>query len=306
MAKHMPCPLGQRIKELRAPMTQNELATRARVSVDLIQKVEQGQRHTMSMPNLHKIARALDVDPSQLLAKTISLPSADANSGVVAIRESLTRIDHLIGDEPPIEPLAVAEARRLVTYAWGAYWSGRLEQLGSMLPGLITRTLAMVRDVPEAERAEAHDVAGNLFQLVTYTLVQLGHPDIAHIAVRDGMRHAENGPDPLRAAVLRCTLSWLLLTQGRYVEAHRLATATAAGPPPLGRRAGAHEAGARPPGARRCPDDVSDRAALDEPPGAADGDRPGAARALVPARAAGAGPESACPVVDLHRGSERR
>jgi transcriptional regulator with XRE-family HTH domain len=234
MVSRPPSPLGRRIEELRAPMTQTELATRAGVSVDLIQKVEQGQRHTMSMPNLHKVARALDVDPSQLLAKTISLPSAEENSGVVAIRESLTRIDHLIGDEPPAEPLTVDEARRIVTYAWGAYWSGNLEQLGSLLPGLITRTLAMVRELPATEQAEAHDVAGNLFQLVTYTLVQLGHPDLAHLAVGDGLQHAENGADPLRAAVLRCTLSWLLLTQGRYAEAHRLATATAANVAPSG------------------------------------------------------------------------
>lgn len=92
----------------------------------------------------------------------------------------------------------------------------------------------MVRDVPEGDRAEAHDVAANLYQLTVYALVQLGHPDIAHLAVRDGLRLAEAGSDALRAAVLRCTLSWLLLTQGRYVESHRLATATAAGVAPSG------------------------------------------------------------------------
>ena len=228
MAKGTGTTIGQRIKHLRGSLTQVELATRAEVSVDLIQKLEQGVRHTLSMPSLHKIARALDVDPAQLLAKTISLPAVQENSGVVAIRESLTRIDHLIGDEPPIEPLTVEEARRQVSYGWGAYWSGRLEQLGALLPGLITRTLAMVRDAPETERAEAHDVAANLYQLTVYTLVQLGHPDIAHLAIRDGLRLAEGAADPLRAAVLRCTLSWLLLTQGRYMEAHRLATGSAA------------------------------------------------------------------------------
>jgi transcriptional regulator with XRE-family HTH domain len=234
MVKRAGSTIGHRIRELRGGMTQNDLATRAGVSVDVIQKLEQGRRHTLSIPSLHKIARALDVDPSQLLAKTISLPTQEENSGVVAIRESLTRIDHLIGDEPSIEPLTLAEARRQVSYGWGAYWSGQLEQLGGLLPGLITRTLAMVRDVPEGDRAEAHDVAANLYQLTVYALVQLGHPDIAHLAVRDGLRLAEAGSDALRAAVLRCTLSWLLLTQGRYVESHRLATATAAGVAPSG------------------------------------------------------------------------
>lgn len=116
MVKRAGSTIGQRIRELRGGMTQNDLATRAGVSVDVIQKLEQGRRHTLSIPSLHKIARALDVDPSQLLAKTISLPTQEENSGVVAIRESLTRIDHLIGDEPSIEPLTLAEARRQVSY----------------------------------------------------------------------------------------------------------------------------------------------------------------------------------------------
>jgi len=163
MAKDIGPTIGERIATLRGKrLTQTALAARADVSVDLIRKLEQGVRHTLSIRSLHQIARALDVDPAQLLAKTISLPEEGENCGVVAIREALTRVDHLMDDEPPVGALTLINARR--------------------------------------------------------------GPDIAHLAVRDALRLAEFGSDPLRPAVLRTTLAWLLLTQGRSVEAHRLAS----------------------------------------------------------------------------------
>lgn len=235
MAKGIGPTIGERIVTLRGKrLTQTALAARAGVSVDLIRKLEQGVRHTLSIRSLHKIARVLDVDPAQLLAKTISLPGEVENSGVVAIREALTRVDHLIDDEPPVEALTLVKARRGISYGWGCYWAGRLDELGRLLPDLITQMLATVRGASDVERGEAHDLAAQLYQLTVCTLVQLGYPDIAHLAIRDALRLAEFGSDPLRPAVLRCTLAWLLLTQGRSVEAHRLATATAAAVAPRG------------------------------------------------------------------------
>jgi transcriptional regulator with XRE-family HTH domain len=64
--------IGERIRQLRVEqkprMTQRELAERAGVSVDLISKLEQGTKQTALLVSLHKIARALDVDVSVLLA----------------------------------------------------------------------------------------------------------------------------------------------------------------------------------------------------------------------------------------------
>ena len=220
--------IGQRIAHLRGSrMTQSALAAAAGVSVDLIRKLEQGRRHTVSIGNLHRIARALDVDAGDLLSQTQPLPDPGEHSGAVAIRRALTYVDDLIGDEPDVEPLTLDEGRRSLTYGWGAYWTGRYDLLGQLLPGAISRLRATVRDTRADDRADAHDLAAQVHQLAACTLVHLGYPDVAHLALREALTLAA-GSDPLRTAALRCSLAWLLLTQGRFVESHRLATATAA------------------------------------------------------------------------------
>lgn len=227
--------IGERIAQLRGTrLTQTALAHAAGVSVDLIRKLEQGRRHTASIASLQRIARALDVDAGELLSKTQPLPAPDEHSGAVAIRRALTNVDDLVGDEPDLEPLTLAAGRRAVTYGWGAYWSGAYDQLGQLLPGAIARLRATVREVPADQRAVARDLAAQMHQLAACTLVHLGYPDIAHHALRDALTLAADGADPLRPAALRGSLAWVLLTQGRYAEAHRLATASAAGLGPTG------------------------------------------------------------------------
>jgi transcriptional regulator with XRE-family HTH domain len=114
--------IGARIRSLRGKfLTQQQLADTAQVSVDLIRKLEQGRRHTASIGSLHRIARALDVDLSVLLAKPTSMPSDDPNSGVVAIRDALTAVDDLLGEVTgPDEPTTVENARLRARSARGA------------------------------------------------------------------------------------------------------------------------------------------------------------------------------------------
>src|SRR5437763_13760915 len=89
--------IGERIRELRNGwLSQQELATAAGVSVDLIRKLEQGQRHTASVINLQKIANALDVDLVELFGQPTRPPTGAPNSGVVALRQALTPIDDVV------------------------------------------------------------------------------------------------------------------------------------------------------------------------------------------------------------------
>ncbi|MGI5133114.1 helix-turn-helix domain-containing protein [Pseudonocardia sp. CA-107938] len=227
--------IGQRIAHLRGHrMTQAGLAASAGVSVDLIRKLEQGRRHTVTIGSLQRIARALDVDAGELLSKTQALPDPGEHSGAVAIRRALTHVDDLVGDQPDLEPLTLDEARRTVTLGWGYYWAGRYDQLGHLLPNAIGRGRATVRDVSADQRAEARDLTAQLLQLSSCVLVHLGYGDVAHLALREALTLAADGSDPLLGSVLRGSLSWVLLTQGRYDEAHRLATASAAGLAPTG------------------------------------------------------------------------
>src|ERR1043165_7350298 len=210
--------IGARIRKSPHKLfTQRQLADKALVSVDLIRKLEQGQRHTASIPSLQRIARALDVSIAYLLDKPIALPSQDPSAGVMAIRRALTPVDDLLGDIDLTEPpLPLAEAERTVTYLWGAYWSGRHDLLGQLLPNALLNLRGTARAVPAAERTRAAHALARAYQVAGETLVHLGHQDAAWLAIREGLRAAQEGDDELLYAALRGSVSWQLLVQGRY------------------------------------------------------------------------------------------
>ena len=227
--------IGERIRALRGRTTQSQLAANADVSIDLIRKLEQGQRHTASIASLHRIARALDVSTGDLLGKAAAMPSAEPDAGVVAIRHAVTSVDDLLAGVDPDagrEPTGPDDLRRTVVYAWGAYWAGRYDQLSELLASALVRGRASHHTATGADRAVTADLLAQLYQVTACTLVHLGQPDTAFLALRQALDTGAGSDDELRPATLRGSLAWLLLTQGRYDEAHRLAVATAAATEP--------------------------------------------------------------------------
>jgi len=216
-----PSTIGERIKQLRLErdpqMTQRELAERAGVSVDLISKLEQGQKQTALLVSLHKIARALDVDVSALLARPtrIDVAENEQDQGVVAIRRAITAA------RDDGEPGSVDELQKSASYAWSAYWTNRFDLLGGLLPSLLTTARATARetDVPPAFAA-----LSDVYGACASTLVHLGHVDLAYLAMERAIGAADRSDDPLRRAALSGWMSWLLLHQtGSFDQAQRLA-----------------------------------------------------------------------------------
>lgn len=216
-----PSTIGERIKQLRlqgAPrMTQRELAERAGVSVDLISKLEQGQKQTALLVSLHKIAGALDVDVAMLLARPsrIDVAEDDQDRGVLAIRRAITAV------REDAEPASVDELQQSARYAWSAYWTNRFDVLGGLLPGFIgaARASAHATDSPEAFAAlsDAYGVAASM-------LVHLAHVDLAYLAMERAIAAADRSDDPLRRAALSGWMSWLLLHHtGSFDQARQLA-----------------------------------------------------------------------------------
>src|SRR4051812_26588960 len=120
--------IGQRIYELRTErvprLTQRQLAERAGLSVDLIQKLEQGRKATAKITSLSAIANALDVDLVAILSKPTHLESVPSDGGLLALRRVLTPVDEQAGD-----PVAREELRGLLVEAWSAYWRGDYDVL---------------------------------------------------------------------------------------------------------------------------------------------------------------------------------
>ncbi|MGV9674983.1 helix-turn-helix domain-containing protein [Nocardia sp. NPDC003482] len=206
--------LGTRIRHARGKLiTQAGLAELTGVSTSFIKKVEGGTKMP-STPVLQKIARALDVSIDDLVGNRPAFPTGDLDAGIIALRRALTPIDDLTSDAEAAS-LSLAEAQREVDKAWGAYWFGRFEKLTGDLPAGISTLRATAR---RTEKPRAHELYADMLYLAACTLVHLGQPDPAWIAIRTALEEARKGDDPLLEATVRGSIGWQLLVQGRYRE----------------------------------------------------------------------------------------
>jgi transcriptional regulator with XRE-family HTH domain len=202
--------IGQRIYELRTErvprLTQRDLAERAGLSVDLVQKLEQGRKATAKITSLTAIANALDVDLSALLSKPTHLESLPVDGGLLELRRVLTPVV----DEPAGPYASAQELRTALADAWSTYWSGDYDLLASFLPGIITG----------ARGPGLADHLAEACQVAACTLVHLGHSDLSLVAVQTALRVVE---DPLLRAAVAGTRAWVLLNQARPEDAHKTA-----------------------------------------------------------------------------------
>lgn len=258
-------PIGERIKALRRErvpqMTQQQLADRAGVSVDLVRKLEQGRKQTASYQYLQRIAGALDVDATMLLAQPSRIDlgrvggeEREDGGGMLAIREAITA---LWIDE---EPTALEDLERQASYAWRAYWTNQFDQLGRLLPDFITAARATAKHHEHTD-GQAHRRAfvalADAYGAAASMLVHLGAIDLAYLGMERAQDAAARSGDELRAGAANGWMSWLLLHQtsaadgiqdprdhGRrspLTQARRLATETADElEPKLGKASGEH------------------------------------------------------------------
>nr|WP_019855125.1 helix-turn-helix transcriptional regulator [Actinopolyspora mortivallis] len=213
-------PLGGRIRRFRdGVMTQQDLATAAGVSVDLVRKLEQGRRNTASVASLHQIARALDVPLGDLIGPA-RMPEQAPAEGVAALRFAVANVDDLTGESEAGEPLSLAEAERELTYLWGTYWSGKYDRLTALLPPALASLRATARATGSPRASE---LVAQGFWAAGSTLIHLHQSDAAYIALRHAIELAGYGNDQLLAAALRGSMAWQLLTAGRFTESEAVA-----------------------------------------------------------------------------------
>jgi transcriptional regulator with XRE-family HTH domain len=223
--------LGERIRRARAArrLTQEQLAEKAEVSVDLIRKLEQGVRHTASMSSLTRLARAVDEDVPQLLGQTGSIaPRVDEEAvGILAIRDELTSLsdfpgladEEVFNDEPP----SVDGLRLALAHAESIRQHGSFAELGVMLPGLMAETRAAVRELSGDEQVMAYGLRSEVLQIASTMLTALGKPDIGYIGLMRAQEAAEKSGDELLQAMNVSALSWVFFKQGRLGDAETAA-----------------------------------------------------------------------------------
>lgn len=215
--------IGARLRQTRREraLTQEELAERAGVSIDLIRKLEQEKRNSARVTSLAKLANALDVDLSDLLGRRERLgPRHDG--GILAVRNTLLAVDDLPGIDPADdagEPTPLPQLNAAVERGWGHYWKGELGELTHLLPGLV----AEARITERAIGAPACKPLAQAYQLAADLMVHVGRDDLAAIATERALAAAARGEDELQHATLLGTASWVLLHQARLPEAEQLA-----------------------------------------------------------------------------------
>jgi transcriptional regulator with XRE-family HTH domain len=225
---HMTMPIGDRIARLRSrrELTQEQLAERAEVSIDTVRRLEQ-DRGGARMTTYEKIASALDVELGYLLGQPTMTHSLPEGGGIVALRnavQDITTLPGLAGYGTSQEAPSLPDLRNAMRKAQDRYQTGKFTELVTVLPGLISDLNAATR---EGEGGADHDTVWSISAaahiIVADVATQLGHTDLAFMAVERALNAAGRASDPLRDALAVSTLSLVFLRQGRWAEAQAVA-----------------------------------------------------------------------------------
>ncbi|MEU7134704.1 helix-turn-helix transcriptional regulator [Streptomyces sp. NPDC046261] len=220
--------MGDRIARLcrLADLTQEGLAERSGVSVDVIRKLEQRRKHSARLPTLHALAKGLGVELTALLGDPPAVPSSgDADPPrLVAVRRAI--MPPLFA--PPVEPtgaeqLSLPLVRAELAEGWTLYHSAEFGRLMDVLPGIISdaRLLAAVGNADQKAAGQA--ALGKALQLGGHLAIRLGKTDLALTALERAYAAAGDSSDPLLAPMVSNSVAWAYQRQARLDDARNLA-----------------------------------------------------------------------------------
>ncbi|RBM04474.1 helix-turn-helix domain-containing protein [Streptomyces sp. PT12] len=208
--------IGERLKRARKRrgLTQRGLAESSGVSVSLIRKLEQGERGDTRLETARRLAAALRIPTTKLVAAEVTDADPAAGADVdrwAGVRAALDTPEPGATDEVP----TIGGVRAALDDAIASYTSGGLQGMSLMLPGLLRDAHALADTHPQGRslRAEVMQITG---RLMTQTR-NYGAADIAFAAVE------RDAPDALHGAALANNRVWLLLRRGRLAAASALA-----------------------------------------------------------------------------------
>ncbi|WKX70535.1 helix-turn-helix domain-containing protein [Streptomyces sp. XD-27] len=208
--------VGERLREIRKRrgLTQRELASESGVSLSLIRKLEQGEREDTRLETVRRLASALHVPTTHLMAL-----SRDENGDSSAddqwepVRRALLTPVSADGlDEPP----TAAGLRQALDSALPLFSGDRFAELSVILPPLLRDADALAQN-----DLEGRSVRARILQLSGWLLTQTRQFEAAQVALD---RSLDAPTDRLHSATTVSTMCWLLLRRGRLTEARDLAT----------------------------------------------------------------------------------
>lgn len=216
-----------RVRRARG-LTQEELAARSEVSIDVITRLEQGRKHAARWSTLIALANALDVTVAVLVTPP-GLLAHDAPGAAVdvsALRQAIT----YAGDIPGLAELAehddlvpLPELTTTIDTMWDRYQSGKFALVTHQLPGVIGDARRVVHAVTSDDAARAQTLLATAMNAAAGIAVSFGHPDLAYLAIERAVTASSRADSELPAIASAAFTSWILVKQGRYTEAENVA-----------------------------------------------------------------------------------
>ncbi|WJK41491.1 helix-turn-helix transcriptional regulator [Solwaraspora sp. WMMA2056] len=229
--------VGDNVGRLRrlSGLTQEQLAEAAGLAVETIQKLEQNKPGSPRMSTLRSIANALGVPTSVLVGPAIAGPavgfgSADDEAALDLLRRALTPARGLNGtfvDKSPMSPPTLAGLQASIAEIDRIYHGDDYASALTRLPVLIGEARSFVEASVGDQRIAGATQLAQAYQVAGTALIQLRRFDLAYHALSLALDVADESGNELVAASVVTTMCWLLLRQGRFDEAERLAVATA-------------------------------------------------------------------------------
>ncbi|MFF3733057.1 helix-turn-helix domain-containing protein [Streptomyces sp. NPDC002476] len=226
--------LGDKLRRLRrlSGLTQEALAERAGVSVDIVRYLEQKRKHSARLPTLHALSQGLGVELTSLLGD----PPGVSSSGdidppqLVAVRRAI--MPPLFA--PPAEPddvtsLSLPAVRSEIADAWTLYHAAEFGRLMDLLPGIIADARLVASVGSTDERAAGQAALGKALQLGGHLSIRLGKTDLALSALERAIAAAGASSDPLLAPMISNSVTWAYQRQNRLDDATHLAIHAADG-----------------------------------------------------------------------------
>ncbi|MER6913807.1 helix-turn-helix domain-containing protein [Streptomyces sp. NPDC000594] len=204
---------GRHVKDVRKRrgLTQRGLADASGVSLSIIRKLEQGERETVRLETLRKLAAALRVPTMRLSGgPNEEGPREGTKERWESLRSAL--------EQPPRMPQSdddqptVAGVRDALSATEPMFRKDEFAKLALALPSLLQDA--------EALGDAGRELRVRLLELSGWLMVQTRQFDVAETALQRAMSEAS---DRLEGAAVMNTWSWLLMRQGELEKAHDLA-----------------------------------------------------------------------------------
>ncbi|MEE1825840.1 helix-turn-helix transcriptional regulator [Streptomyces sp. BE20] len=220
--------LGDRLANFRrmADLTQEGLATKAGISVDVVRKLEQRRKQSARLPTLHALAKGLDVELTALLGDPPAVPSTGdiEPPELVAVRRAI--MPPLFAPPPTpdsADDLSLPMLRAEIADAWTLYHEADFGRVMSMLPEIIGDARLAAAVGKGQDRPAAQHALGKALQLGGHLAIRLGKTDLGLSSLERAMAAADASGDPLLAAMVCNSVAWAYQRQNRLDDARYLA-----------------------------------------------------------------------------------